>query len=155
MDDYQKLIAKYLLLITEIFPWDLADELAQGKKYLLLDVREKNEFDFMHINNSINVARGILEAACCWNYQDTEPLLANGRKQNIIVICKSGNRSILATKTMQDMGFINVKSLKLGIKGWNDNDLKTIDNNNNIVNIDIADKWLNAIIAKEKLKAVK
>jgi rhodanese-related sulfurtransferase len=43
-----------------------------------------------------------------------------------VLICRSGNRSVLAALTMQQMGFENVRSLKLGIKGWNDNDLEML-----------------------------
>lgn len=143
MDDYKKLVEKALETVDEVFAWDIEDNLDD---YLLLDIRERDEFEFMHIKNSINVPRGILEGACCWNYNDTVPELASSRDREIIIICKSGNRSALAAKTMMEMGFTSVKSLKLGIKGWNDNDLETFDKNNNIVDIDLADEWLNTPI---------
>jgi rhodanese-related sulfurtransferase len=144
MDDYKRLVNQALEVVGEVFPWDIEDNLDD---YLLLDIREAYEFDFMHIKNSINVPRGILEGACCWNYNDTVPELAGGRDKDIVIICKSGNRSALASKTMMDMGFKSVKSLKLGIRGWNDNDLETIDNNGNVVDLDIADEWLNEPIS--------
>jgi rhodanese-related sulfurtransferase len=49
------------------------------------------------------------------------------------LICRSGNRSVLAALTMRQMGFENVRSLKLGIKGWNDNDLEMLNIKNDIV----------------------
>ena len=151
MDDYQRLVSQALENIEEIFPWDLEEKI-NDKNLILLDIREKNEFDFMHIKNSINVPRGILEGACCWNYNDTIPELVEARDKEIVVICKSGNRSALACLTMQNMGYNNIKSLKLGIKGWNDNDFISFDINNNTVNIDIADSWLNSPPTKKQLK---
>jgi len=98
------------------------------------------------------VPRGVLEGACVWNYDDTVPELAKARNQNIIVICRSGNRSALAAQTMQLMGFENVRSLKMGIKGWNDNDIEMVDANQQIVDIDKADKWLNMAVSADKLQ---
>ena len=141
MDNYKKLVAQALESVAEIVPWDLEE--MDLKNVILLDIREKEEFDFMHIKDSINVPRGVLEGACCWNYNDTIPQLVEAKNQEIIVICKSGNRSALAGLTMQNMGYTKIKSLKMGIKGWNDNDFETIDNTGNIVDIDIADETLN------------
>lgn len=149
MDDYQKLVAKALETVGEVMPWDLAEDILNFD-LILLDIRERNEFEMMHIPNSIHVPRGLLEGACVWNYDDTVPALAEARNQNIILICRSGNRSVLAAQTMQQMGFENVRSLKLGIKGWNDNDFKMLDMNGDIVDIDAADEWLNQAISIEK-----
>ncbi|MBE8190386.1 MAG: rhodanese-like domain-containing protein [Candidatus Thioglobus sp.] len=154
MNDYQKLVAKALATVGEIMPWDLAAEIAKNPALILLDIRQKDEFEMMHISNSINAPRGILEGACCWNYDDTIPILAAARDQNIVTICRSGNRSVLAAKSMQDMGFASVRSLKLGIKGWNDNDLEMLDLHGNKVDIDTADEWLNQPVAKEKLDPI-
>lgn len=151
MDDYQKLVSQALKTVPEIFPWDLEEEIKTNPELILLDIRELQEFEMMHVKNSLFVPRGVLEGACCWNYDDTIPMLANSRQQNIVVICRSGNRSVLAAQSMQLMGFKNVRSLKLGIKGWNDNDMPMVDSDNNHIDIDKADIWLNQAIAKEKL----
>ena len=151
MDAYQQLVQNALKTVKEVFPWDLEEEIKSNKKLILLDIREADEFEMMHIKNSLHVPRGVLEAACVWNYDDTEPRLAKARDQNIVVICRSGNRSVLAAQTMQLMGFKNVRSLKMGIKGWNDNDMEMIDINQKIVDIDKADEWLNRAVPKEKL----
>jgi rhodanese-related sulfurtransferase len=151
MDDYKKLVADALQHVAEIFPWDL-EELLDENPPLLLDIREQYEFDIMHIKGSINVPRGVLEGACCWNYADTVPELVRARDKKIIIICKSGNRSALAGRTMQLMGYQDVVSLKMGIKGWNDNDMPTVDVNSNEVDIDNADKWLNTPVPSQNLE---
>jgi rhodanese-related sulfurtransferase len=135
-----------------VLPWDLEEEIEQNPELIVLDIRELNEFEVMHIKGSLHVPRGVLEGACVWNYDDTIPALAQSRGQNIVVVCRSGNRSALAALTMQQMGFEQVRSLKLGIKGWNDNDLEMINNQGDIVDVDQIDEWLNRAVAEDKLK---
>lgn len=142
MKHFNDLIAECLPEVNEIFPWDLEEKLQQAEPPLLLDVREAHEFDALHIPGSICVPRGILESACDWEYDETVPELAAGRGREIIVICRSGNRSILAAHTMQRMGFKNVASLKTGVRGWNDFEQPLIDAGEKEVDIDDADELL-------------
>ena len=151
MDQYQQLVESALKTVDEIFPWDLEEEIKVASGLILLDIREAHEFEMMHIRNSLHIPRGVLEGACVWNYDETVPELAKARDQNIVIICRSGNRSALAAQTMKQMGFKNVRSLKMGIKGWNDNDIEMINDKQDIIDIDEADKWLNKAVSKEKL----
>ena len=151
MDQYQQLVKSALKTVDEIFPWDLEEEIKVASGLILLDIREAHEFEMMHIRNSLHIPRGLLEGACVWNYEETVPELAKARDQNIVIICRSGNRSALAAQTMKQMGFKNVRSLKMGIKGWNDNDIEMINDKQDIIDIDEADKWLNKAVSKEKL----
>jgi rhodanese-related sulfurtransferase len=107
--------------VRELLPWDLEDMLENGDP-LLLDVREPEEFDAVHMNNAMNVPRGILESACDYDYEETVPELVESRGREIVVICRSGYRSVLAASVMQQMGYESVWSLKTGVKGWNDYD---------------------------------
>ena len=152
MDGYQRLVVKALRSVDEVLPWDLEEEIEQNPGLIVLDIREPDEFEMMHIKGSLHVPRGVLEGACVWNYDDTIPALAKSRDQNIVVVCRSGNRSALAALTMQQMGFEQVRSLKLGIKGWNDNDLEMINNQGDVVDIDQIDEWLNRAVPEDKLK---
>jgi rhodanese-related sulfurtransferase len=152
MDEYQRLVVDALASVDEVLPWDLEEEIEQNPELIVLDIRESDEFEMMHIKSSLHVPRGVLEGACVWNYDDTIPALAQNRDQNIVVVCRSGNRSALAAQTMQQMGFEQVRSLKLGIKGWNDNDLEMINNQGDVVDIDQIDEWLNRAVPEDKLK---
>ena len=152
VDDYQRLVAKALRTVGEVLPWDLVEEIKQNPGLLVLDIRESDEFQMMHIKDSLHVPRGLLDGACVWNYDDTISVLAKTRDQSIVVVCRSGNRSALAALTMQQMGFENVRSLKLGIKGWNDNDLEMLNNQGDIVDIDEIDEVLNRAVEKSKLQ---
>ncbi|GAA0409335.1 rhodanese-like domain-containing protein [Cocleimonas flava] len=137
--------------IEEIFPWDVEEFRAKNPDTLMLDIREDDEFDGCYIENSLHVPRGILEQACDWDYAETEPDLVKARKKPIIVVCRSGNRSILAALTMTLMGYENVVSLKTGIKGWNDADLPLINKANDVVDPDWVDEFVNPPIRKDQL----
>lgn len=120
MKTYDDLVKDALARVKEIMPWDLSRQLAAGDKPVLLDVREAAEFDQLHIPGSINVPRGVLEQSCEWDYDETVPDLAVRRDQEIVVICRSGKRSVLAADVMLNLGFTNVVSLKTGVRGWSD-----------------------------------
>lgn len=152
MDEYQSLVDNALEFVTELFPWDLEEEIKTEPAPIILDVREQSEFDLMHIKGSLHVPRGLLEESCVWNYGETMPILAGSRNQNIVVVCRSGRRSALAALTLINMNFCNVRSLKLGIKGWNDNDLEMVNNIGEIVDINEADELLSMIVPSHKIK---
>ena len=108
MKTFQALIAESLQRVEEPFPWDLAEKLAADSDILLVDIREPYEFDAMHIRGSLNVPRGILEMACEYGYEETVPELADARAREIVLVCRSGNRSIFAADIMQQMGYSDV-----------------------------------------------
>ena len=150
MKTFKQLVAEVEPLIQELMPWDLEELQQQSEAMLLVDIREPAEFTAMHIQNSINVPRGILESACDYDYSETEPVLASARDQKIILICRSGNRSALAAHTLQLMGYKDVSSLKTGLRGWNDYEQALIDSEGNAVNIDDADDFLSPPVREEQ-----
>ncbi len=141
MKKFSQLIEECLERVNEIFPWDLEEMLKQDEKPLLIDVREPKEFEAMHIYNSINAPRGLLETCCEYDFDDTIPELVEARNKQVIVICRSGNRSIFAADVMQQMGYENVVSLKTGLRGWNDSELPLISITNDNIDIDNADDF--------------
>lgn len=150
MKHYADLIAECLAEVREIMPWDLVEKLRQPAPPLLLDIREPGEFDALHIAGSLHVPRGILESACDWDYDDTVPALAGGREREIVVICRSGNRSVLAAHTLLRMGFKNVVSLRTGVRGWNDYEQPLVDKTGHVVDIDAADELLASRVRPEQ-----
>ncbi len=133
------LLAECREYISEIFPWDLKERLDAGALLLLLDVREPDEFACARIEGSLSAPRGILEMACEEGYEDTVPELAAARDHEIVVICRSGQRSLLAARTLQRLGYRNVTSLRTGLRGWNDDEYPLIDAHNRAVSVDAAD----------------
>ena len=124
---YRQLAAEAAARITEIMPWDVPDFLEDHPDAVFLDIRERDEFARTRIAGTINVPRGILESAAEWDYAETEPTLVTARNKPVLVICRSGNRSAFAAETLSAMGFEDVRSVKLGVKGWNDADLELVD----------------------------
>ena len=120
MSRYADLLVDALRRVREIQPWDLSRRLVRDRPPLVLDIREPAEFALAQIPGSINVPRGVLEQACEWDYEETVPELAGRLERSIVVVCRSGNRSILAADVMQQLGFADVVSLKTGVRGWND-----------------------------------
>jgi len=139
---YADLIADAQRRVREVMPWDLRDRLAQVPPPLVVDVREPGEFAQGHIPGSINVPRGLLEAACDWDYDDTVPELAGGRERPIVLVCRSGQRSVLAADVMQQMGFAEVASLRTGVRGWNDFEQPLRDTEGRTVATDVAEQLL-------------
>jgi rhodanese-related sulfurtransferase len=153
MKTYKQLIEECLSSVEEIFPWDLEEELQSANKPLLLDIREPEEFQAMHIQDSINAPRGILEQSCEWDYEETIPALVEARDNPIVIVCRSGNRSVLAACTMQQMGYQHVKSLKTGLKGWTDYEQPLVDNHNQPVDIDDADEYFTSKVKPEQMRS--
>jgi rhodanese-related sulfurtransferase len=139
--------------VREIMPWDLV-ELLEKKDVLILDVREADEFNTVQFKNSINVPRGVLESACEYDYEETNPELVRARERDIVVVCRSGYRSVLACSTMQLMGYQSVVSLKTGVKGWNDYDQPLYDNDGNEIDGDDAWELLNVVLREEQMSPV-
>lgn len=79
-----------------------------------LDVREQFEFDAGHIPHAKHISRGMLEFKIV-GYPEFEDL-----SQSIIVYCKTGGRSALATETLMKLGFTNVSSMIGGFEAWSE-----------------------------------
>ncbi|MBA1446601.1 MAG: rhodanese-like domain-containing protein [Chromatiales bacterium] len=148
---FNDLIAEQSKTVDEIFPWDLAEELSARGNLLLLDIRCPYEFDGGHIRDSLIVPRGILETACDYGYDETVPELVTARDKRVVVICRSGNRSILAAYTLKQMGFDDIVSLKTGLRGWNDYDQPLVNNAGDPVDPDAADAFFSPEITPEQL----
>jgi len=152
MKRFTELVAETAKRVREIFPWDL-EEILQEREVMLLDVREPAEFEAMHIADSLNVPRGILETACEYDYEETVPELVEARDREIVVICRSGNRSVFASDVMQQMGYTNVSSLKTGLRGWADYEQPMVNGQGDPVSEDEADDFFSPHLRPEQLSA--
>jgi rhodanese-related sulfurtransferase len=144
MKTFKQIVEKARQEVDELFPWDVEQRMYASEDLLLLDIREECEYAACHVENSMLIPRAILETACEAEYEDSVPELIDARDREIIVICRSGNRSILAAQTMQWMGYKNVTSMKTGLRGWNDYELPLINRYRETVDPDTVDELLNA-----------
>jgi rhodanese-related sulfurtransferase len=152
MKRFTDLVADTLVKISEQFPWDIEETINNSElPPLLLDIREADEFNAMHIKESLHVPRGILESACEYDYEETVRELVDARERDVVVICRSGNRSALAAYTLQLMGYQQVCSMKTGLRGWNDYELPLVDASGNTVPVDIADDFFTTRLRPEQL----
>jgi len=152
MKRFMELIRDCLTDVREIMPWDLEERLEANPDLMIVDVREPDEYAAMHIAGSLNVPRGILESACEWDYEETVPELVRARDREVVVVCRSGNRSILAAHSMQVLGYDNVVSLKTGLRGWKDYDQPMIDAAGEEVDLDEADVYFTPQVRDDQLR---
>lgn len=156
MKHYTELVSETLAAITEEFPWDIDEKMDNSEQQLLiLDIREPNEFTAMHIENSLHVPRGVLEAACEYNYEETVRELVEARNRPVIIVCRSGNRSALAAFTLQLMGYQQVSSMKTGLSGWNDYELPLVDAAGSAVSVDAADDYFTTRVRPDQMSPEK
>ena len=152
MKRFTDLIADTLVDIAEEFPWDIEEKINNSEQRpLLLDIREADEFAAMHIQGALHVPRGILESACEYDYEETVRELVEARQRDVVVICRSGNRSALAAYTMQLMGYQQVCSMKTGLRGWNDYELPLVDASGNTVPVDVADDFFTTRLRPDQM----
>ncbi|HEB82745.1 MAG TPA: rhodanese-like domain-containing protein [Gammaproteobacteria bacterium] len=144
MKTFKEIVAEAAKDIKELMPWDVEERIKENPELMIIDTREECEFSRFHIEGSMLVPRGILESACEAEYEDAVPDLVNGRDREIVVICRSGLRSVLATQMMQWLGFKNVSSMKTGLRGWNDYELPLYNLNRELLDPDDVDEMLNA-----------
>lgn len=91
----------------------LADaEQAIRDAQVLIDVREADEYAAGHIPGAIHISRGMLEFR-----MSGAPELA-ARDQAIVLYCKTSGRAALAAAALQEMGYLQVRSITGGFDAW-------------------------------------
>lgn len=86
-----------------------------GSSFVLVDVREKEEQNAGVIPGALLLPKGVLEM----NIESVIPT----RSTEIVLYCAAGNRSALAAKALEPLGYTNVSSLNRGYNGWNNDGL--------------------------------
>ena len=96
--------------IREITVEDVKAKLDRKEKFLLIDVREDNEWNKDHLPNAIHLGKGIIE-------RDIEKQVPD-LSAPMVLYCGGGFRSALAADKLQQMGYTNVLSMDGGIRDW-------------------------------------
>ena len=89
---------------------DIKRRLDADEKFLLVDVREGEEWTRGHLPGAIHLCKGIIE-------RDIEGVIPNGGAP-IVLYCGGGFRSALAADNLQKMGYTNVLSMDGGWRDW-------------------------------------
>jgi rhodanese-related sulfurtransferase len=96
--------------IREISPAETQRKLDRGDAFLLIDVREDNEWDNGRAKGARHLGKGIIE-------RDIECQVADHNAE-IVLYCGGGYRSALAADALQKMGYTRVLSMSGGYKEW-------------------------------------
>ncbi len=107
---FLKLVNESKTRVKETNVEDVKRRTDAGEKFLLVDVREDNEWANGHLPRAVHLGRGIIERDIEMAVPDT------GTK--IILYCGGGFRSALVADNLQKMGYTNVESMDGGWKGW-------------------------------------
>lgn len=69
-------------------------EIMQERKYVILDVRTKEEYEESHIKDAINIP-----------YDEINNGIGIDKEKVVFVYCRSGNRSSIAYKTLKSLNY--------------------------------------------------
>ncbi len=106
---YAQLVKEALEITGEISPAEL-DEMRNAGPVVLIDCRETDEFGGGTIAGASLVPRASIEAAVARAGLATDV--------PIVVYCSSGVRSLLAARTLREMGYQSATSLAGGLERW-------------------------------------
>lgn len=93
----------------QISPADAKKIIDSGEEHIILDVREQDEYDEGHIAGAILIPYTEIE-------NKAQELLPDKHK-TILVYCRSGRRSKIASESLIKLGYDNVKEFG-GIIDW-------------------------------------
>jgi len=111
MPTFRQLLEQSRAVVPEVGAEAVAARLASEDAPVLLDVREPDETAEGHIPGAVLVPRARLE-------QRIERLVP--REREIVVYCESGVRSLLAGRTLRELGYDRVSSMAGGFGRWSD-----------------------------------
>ena len=96
-------------MYEQITPQDAKKIMDSGEEHIILDTREQDEFDEGHIPDAILIPYTEIE-------NKAEEMLPDKNKL-ILVYCRSGRRSKIASESLAKLGYTNVKEFG-GIIDW-------------------------------------
>ena len=96
--------------VAEITPRELAEQIGAGADIDIVDVREPGEWEIARLPNARLIPLGQLPAS----------MAQLDSARDIVVMCRSGQRSAKAARQLQAAGFRKVKNLAGGILRWSD-----------------------------------
>src|SRR6266404_5998097 len=107
---FLKLVNEAKKKIKETNVADVKRRSDAGEKFLLVDVREDNEWVRGHLPGAVHLGKGIIER----DIEQTEP----DKSATLVLYCGGGFRSALAADNLQKMGYTNCISMDGGWRAW-------------------------------------
>ncbi len=102
------------IISHEITPYEVKDKLDKGEEFILLDVRQPEEYAQGHLEGAMLIPLDQLDK----RYSELD------KSEDIIVYCRSGRRSGIAAKMLIKNGFNDVRNMIGGIMDWPYNTVK-------------------------------
>jgi molybdopterin/thiamine biosynthesis adenylyltransferase len=115
---FQELMADTRRAVPELSLEALKERLEANPTFTLLDVREGEEYRAGHIPGAVSVPRGYLESRI--------EAVAPDRDAPLVLYCAGGTRSLLAARTLLEMGYTRVESAHPGFSQWKDRRYPTV-----------------------------
>lgn len=110
MATFNELLSQVKSSIREVSVEETKSRAVDASGPVLLDVRERDEYEQGFIPKAQWIPRGFLEL----KVEDAVP----DRDQEVVVYCAGGVRSALAAKALQDLGYTKVASMAGGFRAW-------------------------------------
>src|SRR5499433_791678 len=107
---YKQLMEEARQAVPEVTVDEVKNRLERGEKWALLDVREREEYREGHLDGAQSLPRGFLEM----RVEEAVP----DKSAPIIAYCAGGVRSLIAARTLKEMGYENVVSMSGGYTAW-------------------------------------
>ncbi|MCS6926938.1 MAG: molybdopterin-synthase adenylyltransferase MoeB [Candidatus Binatia bacterium] len=107
---YKQLMEEARQVVPEVTIEEVKQRLERGERWVLLDVREREEYREGHLEGAVSLPRGFLEI----RVEETIP----DKSTPIIAYCAGGIRSLIAARTLKEMGYENVVSMAGGYTAW-------------------------------------
>jgi rhodanese-related sulfurtransferase len=95
-------------VVREVSPTEYIREAATRPAMLLLDVREAWEREIAMLPQALHVPMAELAGR----------LAEIGRDKDVVVMCRSGGRSLTVAKYLEEQGYRSVANLTGGILAW-------------------------------------
>src|SRR6266849_653289 len=111
---FREIIKRARQQVSEWSPAQVNEALVHRQKYdgdfVLVDVREKVEWNEGYISGAVHVPRGHLES----RIEEVVP----EKSKKVVLYCAGGVRSLMAGATLQQMGYRDVISMAGGFGQW-------------------------------------
>jgi sulfur-carrier protein adenylyltransferase/sulfurtransferase len=117
MASYRELLQQVKTEIAELGAAEASELLEREDRPVVIDVRERDEWDEGHLPGAIHVPRGSLESRI--------EQVAPDRSAPVLLYCAAGNRSAFAARSLGELGYEAVSSLAGGFTDWKRNGFKT------------------------------